>query len=243
MWSLARAFAGAGIGAAVPDSKSIRERKCLRDDIDLIKETFYFLQDQPYVDANRIGLSGFSIAGSYMLRAASELGARPAFVHSLGGSYDLQELFAEILSKNVVYKGEKRAWEPDSLPKEIVRQVIIEHVAEEKKDQVLAQKEMGYEEARQYIQFLSEDFLAVIDSISPSSSINDMKTRVYLMHDQNDSLIPVEGSRKIRDALPEDIPVSYSEFSFFQHVTPQSFLSIDILKLSGQMFSIMKLLL
>jgi len=62
------------------------------------------------------------------------------------------------------------------------------------------------------------------------------------MHDKNDNLIPVEESRKMRDALPKDIAVSYNEFSLIRHVTPQSVWSLDILKLAGQVFGMMRLL-
>lgn len=213
--NLARSFAGAGIGVAVPDSENIKQKTFSREDIELIKSTFYFLQDQAYVDPDRIGLSGFSIAGSYILRAASELGTGLLFVHSLGGYYDLEELFAEVISKRVVYNGAERAWEPDSLSQELAQEMLRDE---------------------------PQDFSLKLRELSPSAKLQDMNTRVFLMHDRNDNLIPVEESRKIRDALPRDISVSYSEFSLFRHVTPRAFLSLDILKLSGQVLSIMRLL-
>jgi len=211
--NLAHSFAGAGVGVAVPDSEHIKTRTFSREDIDLIKETFHFLQDQSYVDPDRIALSGFSIAGSYILRAGSEFGDEPLFVHSLGAYYNLEELFEEVVLEKVLYKGIERSWQPDSLAKELAAQLDTE-----------------------VLQGLSDD-------ISPSKTLANAKTRVFLMHDRNDKLIPVEESRKIRDALPKDISVSYSEFSLIRHVTPQAFFSLDILKLAGQVFGMMKLLL
>ena len=214
MVNLAQAFAGAGIGVAVPDSENIKQQKFSREDIDLIKDAFYFLREQPYVNSDHIGLSGFSIAGSYVLRAAAELGTEPLFVHSLGAYYDLAELFDEIKMGKAIYQDSERSWEPSSLSKEISQNEVNAQITKEE-----------------------------TDNLSPAPVIRNIKTRVYLMHDKNDDRIPVEESRKIRDALPENIFVSYSEFSLFQHVTPRNFLSFDILKLSGQMFGIMKLLL
>lgn len=214
MVNLARAFAGAGIGAAVPDSENIKQQKFSRKDIDLIKDTFYFLKDRPYVDSDRLGLSGFSIAGSYILRAASELGEEPLFVHSLGAYYDLAELFLEVKSEKVRYGDTERSWVPSSLSKEIASKDVNRDINKEE-----------------------------LDKLSLVEALKSVKTRVYLMHDKNDDRIPVEHSRKIRDALPKDIPLFSREFSTLSHVTPRDLLSWDILRLAGQVFSIMKLLL
>jgi len=130
MVKLARSFAGAGVGVAVPDSKNIKQRVFSRGDVDLIKQTFYFLQDQSYVNSDRIALSGFSIAGSYSLRAASELDEEPLFVHSLGAYYDLEELVNEVISEKVFYKGTERPWEPDSLSKELAGKVDADALKE-----------------------------------------------------------------------------------------------------------------
>ncbi|MGH7889750.1 MAG: hypothetical protein ACRENF_04290, partial [Thermodesulfobacteriota bacterium] len=70
-----------------------------------------------------------------------------------------------------------------------------------------------------------------------------MKTRVFLMHDKNDDVIPVEESRKIRDGLPTNIPIDYSEFSNISHVTPKNFFTGEILKFSWQVLNIVKILL
>lgn len=214
MVRLARAFAGAGVGVAVPDSENIKQQKFSREDIDLIKDTYYFLKDWPYADPERIGLSGFSIAGSYVLRAAAEFDSEPLFVHASGAYYDLAELFREVDTGVVRYWGKERVWQPSDLSKEVARRDF--------------NKEISEDEARE---------------ISPAPLLGNITTRVYLMHDKNDDRIPVEHSRKIRDALSKDTPVSYSEFSLFQHVTPRSFWGLDMLKLSGQIFSIMRLLL
>ena len=240
--NLARSFAGAGIGVAVPDSEHIRKAQFSRQDIDLIKDTFHFLQEQPYVDSERIGMSGFSVAGSYILRAASELGDQPLFVHSLGGYYDLGELLAELVSERAIYKGKERAWEPGSFAKEILRKTLSAQIGQEHAQQLLTQ-EISLEEARKRFESFPDDFLTEFRDISPASSLSHIKTRVFLMHDTNDNTIPVEESRKIRDALPQGISISYNEFLLLEHVTPQAFLSLDILKLSRQVLQIMRLLL
>jgi hypothetical protein len=241
--NLARSFAGAGIGVAVPDSYTIREKTFSRDDIDRIKDTFYFLREREYVDPERIGLCGFSVAGSYVLRAASELGSRPIFVVSLGGYFDLGELFMEVISRKAVYKGKERSWEPNSLPKEIVHKVLSEQMGEESAEELLSKGDLTFYEVQKKFRLLSQEFLYTLNYLSPSPVISRIRTRVFLMHDKNDGLIPVEESRKIRDALPKDIPVYHSEFSILHHVTPTSFLNIEIVKFTWQVLMIVRLLI
>lgn len=240
--NLARSFAGAGIGVAVPDSETIRERTFSGDDIDLIIDTFRFLQEREYVDQERIGISGFSVAGSYALVAASALGRDPLFVLSLGGYFDLKELFIQVISERAVYKNEERSWEPDSLSKEVVFNVLARQIGEERADGLM-EKSLSLHEVNDYVESLPQEFLSRFNDLSPSFTISNLKTRVFLMHDKNDDIIPVEESRKIRDALPQDVPLSYTEFSILRHVTPETFFSMDILRFFWQVLSIVNLLI
>lgn len=74
-----------------------------------------------------------------------------------------------------------------------------------------------------------------------SDSLHQMKTRVFLMHDRDDPFIPVEEPRKIRDVLPKNIPLSYSEISIFSHVTLKA--RGNLLELTKQLLPMAKLLL
>lgn len=239
--SLARSFAAAGIGAAVPDSPHIRAQRFLRQDIDFIKETFRFLQAQPYADSQKIALSGFSIAGAYVLRAAAELGNQPLFVHSLGGYYDLGELLVEILSGQALYKNEERMWRPDAFPQEVAKSILSEELDEERAELLLLKRGMGVKEARHSLALLSLEAREALHGVSPAPMLSDMNTQVFLMHDRNDAAIPVEESRKISDALSSSVPVSFHEFTFLSHVVPQKPLGRDALGLFWQVFRMMML--
>ncbi|MGH7889910.1 MAG: alpha/beta hydrolase family protein, partial [Thermodesulfobacteriota bacterium] len=173
--ALAKAFAGAGIGVATVDSDTIRERRFSRQDIDLIKRTFSFLQDKDYVDKERIGICGFSVAGSYALRAASELGNGPLFVFSLGGYFDLGGLIAEILSKKANYKGSIRPWEPNPMPREVISDNFIVHLGDDDAEQVRSGNP-SYYDATKYVQSLPREILLSLDSLSPYPALSRMKT-------------------------------------------------------------------
>ncbi len=246
---VANSFAGAGIGAAILDSKNTRQKTFSREDVDLIKQGFSFLQNQPYVAKDRIGLAGLSIGASYTLRAASELGEAPLFVFSLGAYYDLGDLFAEIVTKKAVHGNSERPWKPDPIATAVADNVILRATNEEKKNEFLQAEKAGsltYEQAKEFFDSFPADAKELRDSISPSRSLDRMKTRVFLMHDKNDTIVPVEESRKIRDALPKNTLVSYGELSLLNHATPKSqgsSNSADLLNFSRELFSITKLLL
>lgn len=238
---LAHSFARAGIGAAVPDSPSIREQRFSRQDIDLVKETFWFLKEQPYTHEKKIGLSGFSIAGAYALRATAELGSEPLFVHSLGGFYDLGGLMVEILSERAILEGKERVWRPDAFPREIAKSILSKELGADKTEQLFLKEDMSTKEAQVHVDSLSFGARETLKDISPAPLLSQMKTRVFLMHDKNDLAIPVEESQKIKNALPKNIPVSFSKFSFFQHVVPKDVLSRDVFGLFWQVFRMMML--
>ena len=56
--------------------------------------------------------------------------------------------------------------------------------------------------------------------VSPSAHVDNLKARVLIAHDREDTLVPVEESRRLADALSARKGIHYTEFSFFSHVTP-----------------------
>ncbi len=237
--NFANALAGAGIGVAIPQSFTIRNSVFTTNDIDRIKSTFSFLQEQNYIEKDKIGIIGFSVAGSYVLRAASELGNKPLFILSLGAYYDLSELIVSILYEKAFYNGKERTWKPNSFPKKLVRDYLNNQIGIEQTDELFLNKRITIEEFRRN----NREFAVKLDDLSPSQVLSEIKTTVFLIHDSYDRNTPVEDSRKIRDALPKDIPLYYSELSIMNHVTPNTFLSFDFIKLFWQVLNIVKLLI
>ncbi len=237
--NFANALAGAGIGVAIPQSFTIRNSIFTTNDIDRIKSTYSFLQEQNYIQKDKIGIIGFSVAGSYVLRAASELGNKPLFILSLGAYYDLSELIVSILHEKAFYNDNERTWKPNSFPKKLVRDYLNNQIGIEQTDELFLNKGITIEEFRRN----NREFAVKLDDLSPSQVLSEIKTTVFLIHDSYDGNTPVEDSRKIRDALPKDIPLYYSELSIMNHVTPNTFLSFDFIKLFWQVLNIVKLLI
>ncbi len=80
--------------------------------------------------------------------------------------------------------------------------------------------------------------------ISPRGYIRDLKAPVLVMHDRDDSLIPVEESRRLVDQVMQFGDVKYTEYTnIFSHVSPLESLRVqsvtDILRFILHMHSVM----
>ncbi|MGB7293356.1 MAG: hypothetical protein WBD99_14370 [Thermodesulfobacteriota bacterium] len=237
--NLAEALTGAGVGVAIPQSFTIRTSVFTTNDINRIRDTFTFLQGEGYVDKERIGIIGFSVGGSYVLRAASSLGGRPLFILSLGAYYSLSDLISSIVTEKAVYDGHERNWKPNSFPKKLLLNYLEKQIGVAKTDEIFSNNGITFEEFRQN----NKKFTSTLDGLSPSPILSEIRTRVFLMHDKNDGNTPVEHARKIRDSLPKGISLYYTELSIMNHVTPNTFLSFNFLKLFWRVLNIVKLLI
>ena len=144
-------------------------------------------------------------------------------------------------------QAETQAWLPDELTRAVVAAQLIEGIADRHEREVLTGRYLGstllgegdvdafsrealavhslldrpkLAEVPALIDDLAIETLASIRRISPSTNIGDLKAKVLIMHDRQDSLVPSEESRRLADSLPPDQVLRYTEFAFFQHVDP-----------------------
>ncbi len=240
--NLAKTFASAGIGVAIPYSSTMQNKLFSAGDIDLIKDTFLYLQENHSVDPNRIGICGFSSGGSYALVAASDLRSAPLFILSIGGYYDLNGMIVQVLTEKALYKGVSRRWIPDISSKELVINILLEELNREGLEKQVLYERLSEYDTRRYINLLPAQFSATSLALSPSNHVSGLDTKVFIMHDKNDLQIPVEESRKIRDSISAKLSVHYSEFTFLDHVEPKSFFNKEIFAFYWNVLKIIKLL-
>jgi len=232
---ISRAFAESGIGVAVPDSETMRARIFNSEDVDLVVATFNYLARQDYVEKKRIAICGFSVAGSYSLIAASELGKRPLFVLTFGGYYDLKNVAASVISGQVFYKDKTRKWIPGDIPRDVVAGILG--------DSFKNKNSPDYVEAKRIISKVSSEKFDELWHLSPISVVDRIRAPVYVLHSRKDDSIPVEESYRIVESLSLNTEVHFTEFSGLSHVTPKDFFSYDYMKLSWTLLKMMKILL
>ncbi len=82
---------------------------------------FERMSRQPYVDASRMGMAGFSVGASLSLVAATDprIASRVAFVNAFGGYYDAGDLLIQIASGSAMNDQDAGDWRVDRLTEEI----------------------------------------------------------------------------------------------------------------------------
>lgn len=229
---VAEALAAVDVVVAVPHSESIADLTIDSADIQLIKDTFHFLGEQDHVDRERIGLAGFSVAGSYALRAALELDTPPTVLLAFGSFYDASALLVDILSHSTHFDDNTRVWYPDEHVERITRQLLGAH------DSAFAEPlpQLSRSEAATLVADLPAEQQTLLADISPASRLASLNFPLILMHDEDDTLIPVEASRTLYTNAPDNSIVSYHEYTFLHHVTPERFLTFELIPFAWQIF-------
>ena len=210
---------------------------------------FRFLEQQEYVDHERVGLGGFSVGASFALVAAADerIRDRVNFVNALGPYFDAEQLLLQAASRTVVYDGVRTEWEPAALTLSVIGNELIETLdsprdAEFLAGFVLSDKDahpgeletltppgrtvaqllrgVGPEDAAALYETLPSSFHADLAGISPSSYVQDIRARLLVMHDRNDLLVPAAESRRLVEASRNRVRVRHTELLAFDHVAP-----------------------
>lgn len=243
--AVARAMAHAGVVVAIPHSPTITHRQFATEDIARIVDTFTIVAAHDTTASDRVGISGFSIAGSYAIVVAAQLDAQPAFVHAFGPYHDAVTLLVDIFSHTAVHDETERTWQPDPYVTSIALEMlglfaedtdVASHIDVDALQESLP---LSRDEATRIVDTLEEEQRTLLDEVSPAQVLDQLRTTLILMHDKNDSLIPVEASRHIKENLPEGTALSYGEYTFLQHVTPKRIFSWELFPFTYQVFLMM----
>ncbi|MFQ5860593.1 MAG: dienelactone hydrolase family protein [Dehalococcoidia bacterium] len=247
--NLGEALARSGMTTLVVWSQPMIEKRLDEEAIPLLVDAFQYLQGRDDVDAQRVGMSGFCVGGSFSLLAAAdpEIRDEVAFVNFFGGYYDMRDLLVQVASRARFYDGDQRPWQPDSLTVEVFTTHLIEGLQSSQERELLEGlflrgeeeppgllerlsphgrvvyrllKGVSLEEARRLVGQLPAEVQETLSRLSPRPVIDQVEAQVLIMHDREDNLVPSPESRRLADALESGGNVYYTEFSFFQHMDP-----------------------
>ena len=235
---------------------------------------FQYLSEREYVDPERTGLGGFCVGASFALVAAADPAIRDDvyFVNAFGPYFDAETLLLQVASRSVLYDGARTPWEPDSLTMRVLANELIETLSEPSdidamtrrymNNQALSPEEVNAlspqarrvaalldgttpEEAAALYSELPADFRRDIESISPSSHVDNIEARLLVLHDRNDRLVPAAESRRLVDSVQDRSEVRYTEVLAFEHVRPSGGgigdLLAEALRLYRHMYSIIRI--
>ncbi|MDP3063673.1 MAG: prolyl oligopeptidase family serine peptidase, partial [Chloroflexota bacterium] len=253
--NLSQALARAGFAVLVPWSDVMTQRRLDVDSPDSLVWAFQYLSGLDYVDSQRVGLAGFCVGASIAVVAAedSRINEQVSFVNDFGGYYDARDFLVQIASRTSFQNGAQAPWVVGDLTREVFTAELLSAVDDSEEHAFLSHVFTGggsvapqevealspaasavyrllsgvsLEEARRLLTLLPPRAQEVFDRVSPSTHVSNLVAPVLIMHDREDDAVPVEESRRFYEALGQRGDVTYTEFSFFQHVDPTRRVSI-----------------
>lgn len=248
MTNFAQSLARMGFVVLVANLKDLEEGKVKIQGKEVFISAFEYLSDLPYVEKEKISFVGFSIGSSVALKATEDPQIAKK-VHSLvffGGYFNLIDYLSSLLTKTAVYEDAEFTWEPREFVANYFKEVIVSFVPEKeqelllkvlKKEKEINQKERAKLSAEsQFVLKLFEaktrpelalvwpqapaTILKQIEDLSPSVGIENLQTRLFILHDRNDHNVCFVESRRLNESLPKRIKRNFLEVSLFEHVKP-----------------------
>jgi acetyl esterase/lipase len=248
---LADSAARAGYDMFIPFSPDLEREFIAREEPEAYVAAFQYLQQQDFVDPDRIGFIGVSVGGSLALIAASDprISADVDFFVSFGAYYDALDTLVAVTTHTISYGGQEETWDPTYHTEEVMAKQLIDRL-DDSGDRDLLWRVFVDEEnvssadlasltpaGRDAYDFLSNRdparvpellerlppaFLDDMRALSPSLRLDHISGDVFILHDRSDHFIPYVESRRLRDRLEGHTDLHYTELTIFEHVEPSS---------------------
>ena len=278
--SMSEGLARTGTAVLIPWLETQNAEIIIKEDIESLISAYEFLELHNRVIPEKIGMAGICTGASMAIIAAqdSRINHKVHFINAFAGYYDARDLIKAVSTKTKSYRGTSEPWIPDRLTNSLVNKHLIYGSSE--KDKLILKEILtnGYwtkedrfslspqgqstldlisgttiANAEKAIENLPVGTRTYLEEISPSTKVADIQTKVLLMHDTSDLLIPPEESKRFAEHLSSlNKYVYHTEFTFFKNVlkvhksenerTSTINLINQTLKLYLHMYNVMRLL-
>jgi pimeloyl-ACP methyl ester carboxylesterase len=245
----AEGLSRAGLVVMVPIASGLAAGRMEEHEVDALVDEVEILRGRPDVDPSRIGVIGFSVGGSVAIQAAADprLDGKLVFVNAFGSYFDTTDFARAISTRSLGYAGVDQAWEPDPLVLQVMARQMVDTLPDPNDRTILERLYLeGDASARADVPTMTPpgraalglldglppaeteaalaqmppETMARLRAISPSRVIDRVKTRLFLMHDYGDHVVPYTETRRMAAATPPAILERYAEFDLFDHVMP-----------------------
>ncbi len=255
--NLSESLARAGVVVMDMTTQTLLNYDLSVKDSDAVVQAALALQRWPGVGPERVGILGFSAGGAPACFAAADPRLRDtlAFVALFGGYFNATSLLRDFGGRALNVDGKLQAWSPQYVPIQVLSDAIEpllpsfegsrlvnvlapggtpftpEELATFSTDtlavyHLLRGDEPGRVDAN--IAALSPPMHALLDALSPSRVIGQIRAPIYLLHDRSDQFVPFTETRDFAAALARmHHPYNFAELGIFQHVEVKSGLNIS----------------
>ncbi|MFN0071618.1 MAG: dienelactone hydrolase family protein [Chloroflexota bacterium] len=248
MVRFAEGLARSGAAVLVPESEALQRGDIVPDEVDTLIQSLQALQAEPSVDAQRMGLAGFSVGGSLVLLAVEDpRGAELAqFANVLGAFFDAREMLISIASREIVVDSVAVPWTPDAVTRYTFVKHLILSMTEGLEKRTLAEAYLSVpplglpdgavlsqegrvvvglieggsrEQVTELVRELHPSALEWLAAISPSERVDQIRTKLYVMHDRGDVFVPFTEARRLVAGAAPEVLQRFTESALFAHVT------------------------
>lgn len=249
-----QSLARAGYVVLVPQLDNLCKLRLHQDDIDALVASFRYLAKQEFSNG-KIGMLGVCISTPLVLLAATEpdVSRDLAVVSSWGGFYNINDWLQAVLMHRYMDNGELKPWKPRPLLIEETPKWLIELLPNDSDRACLDNMlEGGFtESARSNLSpsgwamyelltnrepervaelwaRLDPKICQTLNNLSPHMKIDELKTKIAIIHTLSDDVIPWVESCKLADAIEDSHKVYFRVFEQFYHVSIEDLLKARI---------------
>ena len=244
---LGTALARAGFAALMYWSPAMRDLRLVPDDVFDMALAYEALVNRDGIDPSRSGLLGTCVGGAFALMAAAQgrIRDRVAFVATFAPYSSMHTFVRDIASASRSTEAGRRPWAVDQLTRrvyvrsvtdllvaaeaELLRAAFLDGNGDVDADHLSSDGRRVYDLLRgsdvrdvgAALEQLPQAMRERLDAMSPLRYLHDVRAPLIVIgHDQDDLVIPVDESRRLRDALVGRSGVRYTEFAMFEHADP-----------------------
>ncbi len=236
-WALINGFAAnlanLGITVMIPKPEMVKNDIVTEDGIKSYVNAYKYLENQNKIDKSKIGFFGFCAGGSFVLLAAAdpEIHSRVSVVSAFSPYNDLIDYYSQTFSREAITQEGERPWEPapetvGALTTNFNYRLTQSAKQKDPKSQnvnsllaVISQKSSARQTKDTLLNSLPENFIEDAKQLSPSTKAANIKAKVYIIHDYNDTFTPREESQRLATEIGPNAKLVMNKI--FDHTTLQ----------------------
>lgn len=246
-WALINAFAAnlanLGITVMIPKPEMATNDIVTKDGIKSYVNAFKYLEGQNKIDKSKIGFFGFCAGGSFVLLASEdpEINNRVSVVSAFSPYNDLIDYYSQAFSHEAITQAGERPWEPapetvSALTTNFNYRLTQSTKQNNPKTQnvssllaAISQKGSAHQTKDTLLGSLPESFIEDARQLSPSTNATNIKAKVYIIHDYNDTFTPREESLRLAAEIGPNaklvIPTIFDHTILQQNISPIKWLT------------------
>ena len=226
--NLAQALARLGFVVIWPRSESLNRGVPSIEEPATFLAGYRYLEGLEIVDPTRISFVGFSVGSSiaFITAADDDIADRVRSVVFFGGYFDIFDYVTSLVTRTASCGDRVIPWQASPAAVEHMKEIF-----EEKRSPSLMRvfDATSREEADAILRAAPQADIADLRKLDPRERVDRFRSRIFILHDEGDSLIPYCDAVTLKESLPPRVESTYLLLHVFEHVTPTKAISPETL--------------